>query len=203
MIARADITGLILCGGAGARFDGRDKPLELLGGSQLFAHVRERLLPQVTRIVISCNRNTEAYARFLDAHVVDAEPQRGPLGGILAGLTRADTDYVFVCPGDAPFLSRTLVARLAAALDGERADLALPHDGVRRQHLFMLMRRLLAPALRRYLNAGGRSVHAFIDHQRAAIVDAALDRDAFINVNSAEDLAAAAAIGTRKEGCTT
>ncbi len=203
MITRADITGLILCGGAGTRFDGRDKPLEMLAGSPLLAHVRERLLPQVARIVISCNRNIEAYARFRDALVADDEPRRGPLGGILAGLTRADTDYVFVCPGDAPFLSRTLVARLAAALDEEHADVALPHDGARRQHLFILMRRSLVPALRRYLDTGSRSVHGFIDQQRAAIVDAGFDRDTFVNVNSAEDLAMVAAIETGKQRCST
>lgn len=194
MIARADITGLVLCGGAGTRFEGRDKPLELLEGSPLIAHVRARLLSQVARIVISCNRNIDAYAGFRDALVIDDEPRRGPLGGVLAGLMRADTDFVFVCPGDAPFLSRTLVTRLAVALDDEHADVALPHDGTRRQHLFVLMRRTLAPALRAYLDTGGRSVHAFIDQQHAAIIDAACDRNAFINVNSAEDLAAAAAL---------
>jgi molybdenum cofactor guanylyltransferase len=196
VITRKDITGLILCGGAGTRFDGRDKPLELLAGSPLFGHVRERLLPQVARIVISCNRNIDAYARFRDTLVVDDEPPRGPLGGVLAGLMRVETDLVFVCPGDAPFLSRTLVARLAVALDDERADVALPHDGTRRQHLFMLIRRSLAPALGRYLDTGSRSVQAFIDQQRAAIVDAALDGHAFVNINSAEDLAAAAALRT-------
>lgn len=192
MIARADITGLILCGGAGARFDGRDKPLELLHGAPLFVHVHERLLPQVARIVISCNRNFDAYSRCDDTTAVaDDPPGCGPLGGVLAGLAHADTEYVFVCPGDAPFLSRTLVARLATALDDEHADVALPHDGARRQHLFVLMRRALAAEVRRYLGTGARSVVGFVDRQRVAVIDAALERDAFINVNSAADLAAA------------
>ena len=191
MIARADITGLILCGGAGARFDGRDKPLEILAGTPLVAHVRERLLPQVGRIAISCNRNFDAYACWGDTIVADAEPDCGPLGGVLSGLMRADTDYVFVCPGDAPFLSTALVGRLAAALDIERANDAQPHDGVRRQHLFVLMRRSVAATLRGYLDGGGRSVGGFVDAQRAAVIDAALERDAFTNVNTADELAAA------------
>lgn len=200
MISPKDITGLILCGGAGTRFEGRDKPLELLRGSPLFVHVRDRLVPQVARVLISCNRNVDAYAHWHDTSVVvDDEPGRGPLGGILAGLTRIDSDYVFVCPGDAPFLSRVLVEQLAEALDREHADVALPHDGSRRQHLFILMRRALAPALRRYLDAGARSVHAFIDQQRAAVVDATHERETFINVNSAADLAVAAAMSIRTD----
>ena len=125
--------------------------------------------------MISCNRNIDAYARFRDALVVDEEPPRGPLGGVLAGLMRADTDFVFVCPGDAPFLSRTLVTRLAVALDDEHADVALPHDGTRRQHLFVPDASFAGAGATRVISTrGSRSVHAFIDQQHAAIVDAAL-----------------------------
>jgi molybdopterin-guanine dinucleotide biosynthesis protein A len=194
VIQRADVTGLILCGGAGVRLGGRDKPLELLGGVPLVEHVRARLQPQVARILISCNRNFEEYARWNDTIVADETANRGPLGGILAGMQLAETDYLFVCPGDAPFLSTTLIQRLTTALDREAVDLAIPRDGTRRQHLFPLMRRALAGPLSGYLQSGGRSVYAFIDQQRAAVIDASLERDAFFNVNSPADLRTAEAI---------
>ncbi len=193
MIAAADVTGLILCGGAGARIGGRDKPLELLGGVPLVEHVRERLRPQVARVLISCNRNFDAYARWNDTIVRDEAANRGPLGGVIAGMNSTQTEYLFVCPGDAPFLSTTLVDNLASALDRSHADIALPRDGVRRQHLFPLMRRSLAGPLRHYLDTGGRSVHAFVETQRTVVVDTA-DREAFFNVNSEADLRAAAAM---------
>ncbi len=189
-----NVTGLILCGGAGTRLHGRDKPLEQLAGMTLVEHVRNRLRPQVACVLISCNRNFERYGRWRDPIVVDETADRGPLGGVLAGMQRADTDYLFVCPGDAPFLSTTLVARLTSALCRDGADIAIPSDGARRQHLFQLLRRSLADALRDYLDAGGRSVHEFIDRQRTVVVDAAFERDAFLNVNSPADLHAAALI---------
>lgn len=194
MIEREDITGVILCGGAGSRLGGRDKPLEDLAGSPLVAHVRERLLPQVGRIVISCNRNVDAYARWGDATVADQCPDHGPLAGVLAGTDVADTQFLFVCPGDAPFLPTTLVTLLAASLCRAEIDIAVPHDGVQRQHLFMLIRRDLAPALRTYLDAGGRSVHGFVDQQRCATVGGRFEVGAFLSVNSPTDLQIAVTI---------
>lgn len=193
VIQTAEVTGLILCGGAGARLGGRDKPLELLGGVPLVEHVRERLRPQVARILISCNRNFDEYGRWNDTIVPDEAANRGPLGGILAGLRLIDTDHLFVCPGDAPFLSTTLIGRLAAALDRD-ADIALPRDGIRRQHLFPLMRRSLEGPLGEYLQSGGRSVYSFVEQQRTVVIDASSERDAFFNVNSPADLRAAEAI---------
>jgi molybdopterin-guanine dinucleotide biosynthesis protein A len=194
VIERSDITGLILCGGTGRRIGGRDKPLLHLAGVPLVEHVRRRLQPQVARVAISCNAHFDAYARYGHATVADALPERGPLGGVLAGLLRSETAYLFVCPGDAPLLSKSLVARLADALQRQRADVALPYDGQRQQHLFALLRRALAPALRAYLDSGATAVRAFIAQQRATVVDAGFERDAFTNVNSLADLAAAAAL---------
>jgi molybdenum cofactor guanylyltransferase len=192
VIEPSDVTGLILCGGAGTRFDGRDKPLADLAGRPQVAHVHARLAPQVGSVVVSCNRNAEVYARWGNATVADAAADIGPLAGILAGMNIATTEYLFVCPGDAPFLPTNLVARLAAALCGERADAACPHDGGRRQLLFLLLRRRLASQLQRYIDGGGRSVHGFVDRQRLAVVDAAAEHEAFLNVNSGDDLRAAA-----------
>jgi len=47
MIARADITGVILAGGRGSRMGGVDKGLQLLHGRPMIAHVLARLAPQV------------------------------------------------------------------------------------------------------------------------------------------------------------
>jgi len=188
----ADVTGVVLCGGAGKRFGGADKPLELLHGLPLVQHVCERLAAQVAHVVISCNRNADTYRRFGDV-IVDGITDRGPLAGVLAGMEAATTDFVFVCPGDAPLLSRTLVARLRAVLDSTDTDVAYPDDGEQRQHLFMLVRRSLREALSDYLDAGRRAVHTFVQLQRCAIVDGPFDSDCFTNVNTADDLAQLAA----------
>ncbi|HET6470700.1 MAG TPA: NTP transferase domain-containing protein, partial [Pseudomonadales bacterium] len=110
-------------------------------------------------------------------------------GGLLAAMHAARTPFVFACPGDAPLLPPTLIERLARTLDGRTADVAYPHDGERPQHLFLLVRRAATERLRQYLDAGGRAVHEWAERMHAVRLDARSDRDAFVNVNSAADLA--------------
>jgi molybdenum cofactor guanylyltransferase len=196
MIGRADITGVILCGGEARRMSGVNKSLELLDGTPLVAHVHARLAPQVARVLISANRSPDAYAMYGDRVVPDVTPGQGPLGGLSAVLgavmdaaqAHAATPYLFACPGDAPFLDRSLVQRLADALNDRNADVAVPHDGTRAQHLFLLMRTALQPALTSYLDTGARSVHGWLDTQRVRVVNADDIAVSFTNLNTPQEL---------------
>lgn len=188
MIARADITGIILCGGEARRMHGVEKPLELLADKPLVAHVHDRLAPQVSRIVISANREALRYSTWGDTVVADTMPNCGPLGGLSAALDHVNTAWAFCCPGDAPFLDRALVGRLADALDERDADMALPSDGARPQHLFLFMRASLAVSLHDYLAAGERSVHGWVARCHAASIDASDMAHSFLNINTADEL---------------
>lgn len=187
----ATVTGIILCGGRARRMGGVEKPLQQLDGAPLVARVRERLVPQVARVIISANRAHEAYAAWGDLVVADAEPELGPLGGLAATLPLVTTPWFFCCPGDAPFLDRALVGRLSDVLGN--AHCAIPNDGERRQHLFLLGQTTLLVALRDYLATGGRSVSGFVAAQQPAMLDAADIADTFRNINTPAELRAAAA----------
>ncbi|HET9023288.1 MAG TPA: NTP transferase domain-containing protein, partial [Burkholderiaceae bacterium] len=65
---RSRITGLVLAGGRGARMGGADKGWILHDGEPLVATVLRRLAPQVGAVLISANRNIDAYRAL--AHVV-------------------------------------------------------------------------------------------------------------------------------------
>jgi molybdopterin-guanine dinucleotide biosynthesis protein A len=191
MIDRGAITGVILCGGDARRMSGVDKPLQLLDDRPLVAHVQARLTPQVARVLISANRMRDSYAAYGDEVVRDSAPGAGPLGGLsstLDALQSRQTPYLFACPGDAPFLDPLLVVRLAAALADTDADVAVPHDGTRAQHLFLLMRTTLQPDLALYLDTGARSVHGWLDTQRVCAVDAADIAASFANINTMQEL---------------
>ena len=183
------ITAIVLCGGGGRRFGGRDKPLELLGGRPLVAHVLDRLDGQAESILISANRNLSEYGRFGYPVVADQIADRGPLAGIQAALAEAETDWLFICPGDAPFLPEDLIVQLS---DGFKAgaEIAIAHDGERVQHLFMLLQRSQAEGIGDYLEGGGRSVSGWLTEQSVVAVPID-DRLAFTNVNTEEELAQA------------
>ncbi|MFN8859062.1 MAG: molybdenum cofactor guanylyltransferase MobA [Gemmatimonas sp.] len=186
------ITGIILCGGQARRMGGVDKPLQRLGGTSLVETIRERLAPQVARIIISANRAHEAYGQWGDAVIADTTAALGPLGGLAAVLPHVTTPWFFCCPGDAPFLDRSLVGRLAGALG--TASCAIPTDGHRAQCLFLLGPTTVSTAIDAYLASGARSVHGCVAAQQPAVLDASDIADSFRNINSPEELSAAASV---------
>ncbi|MDZ4259973.1 MAG: molybdenum cofactor guanylyltransferase MobA [Gemmatimonadales bacterium] len=189
MIATAEITGVILCGGSARRMGGIAKPLAPLDGAPLVEHVRRRLAPQVGTIIISAPPHEPGYSRWGDQVVSDRLVDGGPLAGIDAALQLAATPWLFCCPGDAPLLDTTLVARLAAAIDTTPGDVAIPHDGEQTQQLFLLLRTTLRQSLADYLDTGGRSVLGWTDRCSCLVVAAADIQHSFLNINTTAALA--------------
>ncbi|MDY0748203.1 molybdenum cofactor guanylyltransferase MobA [Paucibacter sp. R3-3] len=191
MVERQDITGLILAGGRGSRMGGVDKGLQLLDGRPLAGHVLARLRPQVDVVMVSANRNAEAYAALGCQVVADADNSfSGPLSGLLAGLRACSSDWLLSAPCDAPLLPADLAAWLAATID-DSTDIAVPltADG-RLQPVFCLLRRSLSAELERYLNDGGRKVETWMAAQRLRRVpfDRPDDERAFFNANTLAEL---------------
>ena len=85
----------------------------------------------------------------------------GPLAGLHAGLTRARRDFVVTVPCDSPFLPADLVARLAAALEREGAQLAVAKTFDQPHPVFALVRRDVLPHLAAFLAGGGRKIDAW------------------------------------------
>ena len=104
MIARDDITGLILAGGRGSRMGGVDKGLQNHHGMPLAMHALLRLAPQVGHVMINANRNLGAYESFGVPVWPDALPDYRRAAGRLSGRARALRDAV----------SRDRAVRLAA-----------------------------------------------------------------------------------------
>jgi molybdopterin-guanine dinucleotide biosynthesis protein A len=192
------VTGLILAGGRGTRMGGLDKGLQLLRGEPLALHVARRLAPQIGAMIISANRNLEAYASLgtaFEARIVsdDSDDFPGPLAGMLAGLRAARTALVLAVPCDAPNLPPDLGERLGKALEAASADIATVvtrgSDGRVTLHpVFALMRASLADDLSAWLAAGERKVRAW--YARHTHVEVAFaDEHAFYNANSLQELA--------------
>jgi molybdopterin-guanine dinucleotide biosynthesis protein A len=189
----AEVTGIVLAGGQGRRMGGVDKGLVLLDGRPLVAHVLARLAPQVADVLINANQNLDRYAAFGPPVIPDAVGGfAGPLAGLHAGLTRATRDYVATVPCDSPFLPADLVARLYAALAAHAAQLAVAKTFDQPHPVFCLVRRDVLPHLTAFLDGGGRKIDAW--YATLAVVEVPFDdeADAFRNINTAAELAAAA-----------
>jgi len=188
-----NVTGLVLAGGQGRRMGGVDKGWVELSGEPMIVHVLRRLAPQVADIFVNANQNLDRYRAL--GHPVFADTVgdfAGPLAGLHAGLTHATNELVVTVPCDSPFLPLDLVERLHARLVVQRAQLAVAKTLDQPHPVFALVRRDVLSNLSAFLERGGRKIDAW--YAALAVVEVAFDdeADAFRNINTADELAAAA-----------
>jgi molybdenum cofactor guanylyltransferase len=166
---------------------GVDKGLQLLRGKPMAQWAIERLAPQVDEVLINCNQNLEAYARFGRRLVPDEVGGfAGPLAGLHAGLKAASHPLVVTVPCDSPFLPSDLVARLNDSL--KTHDLAVAKTGEQPHPVFSLVRKDVLPSLAAFLASGGRKIDAWYASLRTIEVSFDDEADAFRNINTLEEL---------------
>lgn len=196
VLDRTGITGVALAGGRGRRMGGADKGLLEFRGRPLVAYALEALGAVAGPVLVSANRNQDAYGRFGYPVLPDLDGGfEGPLAGLLAAMRAADTPYVLTAPCDAPLMNGPLLARLPATLAVAGAELCAAHDGERLHPVFLLAERRLADDLAAYLAAGQRKVDTWLQRHRLALADFADCPEALANLNQPDDLAALDAIG--------
>jgi molybdenum cofactor guanylyltransferase len=183
----------VLAGGRGRRMGGVDKGWVELASAPMIAHVLRRLVPQVADILINANQNLDRYRAL--GHPVFADSVggfAGPLAGLHAGMTHASHELVVTVPCDSPFLPADLVDRLHAGLVANGAQLAVAKTFDQPHPVFALVRRDVLPNLAAFLDGGGRKIDAW--YAALEVVEVAFDdeADAFRNINTTDELAAAA-----------
>lgn len=203
-----NIAAVVLAGGGGRRMfpdnvTGGDKALVTLGGKPLIQHIIEALRGQTGPIIVNANENADRFG-FLGLPVVpDAEPDQGPLAGLLAAmnwtLRSATTSTAVVSVStDTPFLPPDLVHRLSTAAITGRPAIASSLD--RLHPVIGLWPLTLRDALAESLREQRRSVEKFAASHGAIAVPFALRTmgsrtvDPFFNTNTPEDLAFAEAV---------
>ena len=184
------IAALVLAGGAGSRLGGLDKAFVQLAGQPLIAHLLSRLQPQVEKIAISANGDATRFDAFPLLVLPDGPLTGfGPLAGLAAGLEWAaqqEADSLITVPVDTPFIPSDLVARLTPA-----PSVATYHS--RQHHLVAHWQVPALPSLRQFLKTGAPyKVRDFLALCGARQVSFEAATDPFLNINTTEDLAAAA-----------
>ena len=103
-------------------------------------------VPLIARVYRNAGRGRETFiacaATFPDwvdallpvPMVVDRQPRRGPLAGLVTTLGRMRSSWVFVVAGDAPFAGSALLERLSAARrPGDEAIVPVGQQGAERR----------------------------------------------------------------------
>ncbi len=186
---KSELTSLLLCGGAGRRMLGRDKPLELWHGKPLVAHVL-RALPKGP-VLISANRSLAHYQSFNWPVVTDppaAGRHAGPLAGIAAATPHIHSPWLFAVAGDTPRLPRGLAAALLQSCKQHDAVAACVQTD-RLQPLPLLVHKLALETLPPYLASGERSVLGWLQQLGMVTLDQRAEAHRFANINTPEQLA--------------
>ncbi len=185
------ITGVILAGGRGTRMGGVEKGLLELNGRALIAHLIDALAPQVDHMLINANRAADRYAGF-GLPVIKDQPccaDQGPLSGLHAALTHADTELVVTAPCDLTGLPDDLVARLWAAGTGRNPPLAMAATGARMHPTLCLVHRDYRTSIETTLASGHRATWRWFAEMGAGIADFGEASILGQNINTPEDLA--------------
>jgi molybdopterin-guanine dinucleotide biosynthesis protein A len=140
---------IVLAGGEGKRVNGRDKGLIDYKNKPLIQHVLETVVPQVDEIILSANRNVDAYKSYGYKVVSDATEQyRGPLAGIAAALPFCNHEWVFIIPCDMPFIPPTSVIKLSEQINNNRLCVAKTNDKLQ---LMLLVNKSVLPSIHQSL----------------------------------------------------
>ncbi|MFC2953404.1 molybdenum cofactor guanylyltransferase [Marinicaulis aureus] len=191
---KTDRVAVILAGGGGRRMGGADKGALMLGGRRLVDHVLARLAPQTDRILISGRHD---YGTGLPVLRDRDDGPLGPAAGLWAALKWIEqnnlaTNGFLSAPVDGPFIPDNLFERLSGGIG---SAIACDATGVQPAFAYWRCDQLhgaLAAAPEQYgfpLKELADSLHA----ERVMFESA----DAFLNINSPEDLARAEAITRR------
>lgn len=190
-MATGNITGIILAGGRARRMGGQDKGLIQLGMKPMIEYVLNAIEPQVDAIIINANRNQTTYEKYGFPVVADQiEGYCGPLAGMASGLQISETPFIVTAPCDSPLIPDNLVHKLYSTLQQENAEICTAFSNGRLQPVFTLMKTELLSSMLDFLNNGDRKIDRWFEKHHLAIADFSDQPETFININSAEELAA-------------
>ena len=190
-MATGNITGIILAGGRARRMGGQDKGLIQLGMKPMIEYVLNAIEPQVDAIINNANRNQTTYEKYGFPVVADQiEGYCGPLAGMASGLQISETPFIVTAPCDSPLIPDNLVHKLYLTLRQENAEICTAFSNGRLQPVFTLMKSELLSSMLDFLNNGDRKIDRWFEKHHLAIADFSDQPETFININSAEELAA-------------
>ncbi|MCE7999455.1 MAG: molybdenum cofactor guanylyltransferase [Rhodobiaceae bacterium] len=182
------IAGLIYAGGKSSRF-GADKATALLQDKRLIDHVAVRLDPQVSALAIAGSIDRTGLPCLDDG----AHTDKGPLAGLLAGLTWAaslpDIACLVTAPCDVPLLPKNLVGLLTP--NSTNRPTVLNVEG-RWQTGCALWPTSGLPVIAETLATGqDLSLHSALRALNVEVIecDPALLDGSFANINTQDDLA--------------
>lgn len=185
------ITGIILAGGKGSRYNYADKGTLDLNGKPLIRPAVDCFLKVFAAILIVTNK--PALYGFPGVRIVeDDEEYLGSLNGILCGLRASSTQWNFVAACDMPFVEEKVI-RFLAEHDRD-CDILVPEGERGPQPLFALYSKSCIPLMEDRVKRRLMKIQDLFSLLKTKTVPLEEVRkiisgpDPFFNINRPEDL---------------
>ncbi len=180
-----DVTVVVIAGGQGSRFGGKDKGLVEVDGKPLVEHILNQLQQYSVDIVISANRNLSTYESYGYPVISDRlDNYQGPLAGIASVMSVIDTRYVVTLPCDAVLVPSNYIQRLVEVQKQQGAEIVVASDGKRTQPIHALISTKLLQNLEQFLIRGERKVDAWFSEHDVSLADFSDTPESFHNFNT-------------------
>jgi molybdenum cofactor guanylyltransferase len=145
------ISGVILAGGAGSRFGGKNKTSTVIDGEKIIDRIINTLTKIFDEIIVVTNTSGEIEQPSGFKVTSDHFLNVGPLGGIHAAMRASSKEAVFIFAGDMPFLNKELIIRQIELYYSNTPEAVLPMINNCIEPLHGIYRNLLSERLEAYL----------------------------------------------------
>ncbi len=188
-----NISGVILAGGAGKRFNGTTKATIVVDGKTIISRILDVFRIIFEEIIIVTN-TPEEFTGFADNCIItgDIYLNKGPLGGIHSALNEATRESVFIVGGDMPFLDKEIILNQIKFFERNYCECIIPSMGQNIEPLHGIYKKSVLVSLEEYLrldnNYAIREFLRVIDICYFPVEDSEKSRLAFTNINYPSDL---------------
>jgi len=184
----AQISALIMAGGAATRMGGIDKTLLEVDGVPLIRRVLDVIEPLFEDVVIAAGSPD----RYPELSAVRVVPDRvrgiGPISGLQAGLAGNRNDWTFVVAADMPYLSPDLVRRVCARVADPFEAIVPRHRGLR-EPLHAAYHKRILPRVDRLIAAGDSKILNLLDQANVRYLEVTEPETRhLLNINRPADL---------------
>jgi molybdenum cofactor guanylyltransferase len=186
-----DLTGFVLAGGKSSRM-GSDKAFLTLGPESLLDRAL-RLLASVTQDVRIVGDKIK-FATYAPTVIEDVYPQRGPLGGIHAALSRSPSELNLILATDMPLIKPEFLVYLTAQARNTATVVTVPNAGGGFQPLCAVYCRQFAELAEESLRGGNNKIDVLFAKTTVQVITEeqlsarGFSAAMFRNLNTKEDL---------------
>ena len=182
MIDYSKVSAIVLSGGLSSRM-GQDKcDLRFDGETLLNVQIDKLKSIGITDIVAAGYRGKDCSAK-----VVEDKIMKGPLSGILVGLSSIVNDRAFIISVDVPLVKRMSIKKVIDySFEKDLEMIMIRHNG-NREPLMGVYKKSLVSKIDEILSGDKYSVMKLADNSKYEFLDIDDDDKYFLNVNNKED----------------